>query len=46
MYKLYSDIDFPIYLSFIWKEYFSKIYYGIGAAANVDSNEAINKSLK
>ena len=46
IYKLYSDIDVPIYLSFIWKEKFGNLHYGIGASAHLDSDEAINKALK
>lgn len=46
VYKLYSDINVPIYLSLIWKRVRGKIHYGIGASANLNSDEAINKSLK
>lgn len=46
IYKLYSDICVPIYLSLIWKKEKGKIHYGIGASANLDSDYAINKSLK
>lgn len=46
IYKLYSDICVPIFLSFIWKKEKGKIHYGIGASANLDSDVAINKSLK
>lgn len=46
IYKLYSDINVPIYLSIIFKKEKSKIHYGIGACANTNSDYAINKSLK
>ncbi len=46
IYQLYSDIDVPIYLSIIYKENNKDTHYGIGACANVDSDYAINKSLK
>lgn len=46
IYKLYSDIDIPIYLSIIYKLEKKKIHYGIGACASIDSDYAINKSLK
>lgn len=46
IYKLYSDIEVPIYLSIIYKKYKKNIHYGIGACANLDSDYAINKSLK
>ena len=46
IYKLYSDIEVPIYLSIIYKNENKNIHYGIGACANLDSDYAINKSLK
>jgi len=46
IYKLYSDIKIPIYLSIIYKKDKRNIHYGIGACANLDSDYAINKSLK
>ncbi len=46
VYKLYSDIKVPIYLSIIFKKEKNKIHYGIGASANLNSDYAINKSLK
>lgn len=46
IYKLYSDIDVPIYCSIIWNKWKGKIHYGIGACANLDSDIAVNKSLK
>lgn len=46
IYKLYSDLNIPIYLSIIYKNEKKKIHYGIGACANLDSDYAINKSLK
>lgn len=46
IYKLYTDIDVPIYLSIIWKKVMGKIHYGIGACASLNSDEAINKSLR
>ncbi len=46
VYKLYSDIKIPIYLSIIYKKTFKGIHYGIGACASLDSDYAINKALK
>jgi len=46
IYKLYSDINIPIYLSIIYRKHKKDIHYGIGACANLDSDYAINKSLK
>ena len=46
IYKLYSDIEVPIYFSIIYNKYKKKIHYGIGACASTDSDYAINKSLK
>lgn len=46
IYKLYSDIEVPIYLSIIYKKDKKNIHYGIGACANLNSDYAINKSLK
>ncbi len=46
IYKLYSDIKVPIYLSIIYKNEKKHIHYGIGACANMNSDYAINKSLK
>ena len=46
IYKLYSDIEIPIYLSVIYKKEKKHIHYGIGACASINSDYAINKSLK
>lgn len=46
IYKLYSDINMPIYLSIIYKNEKNNIHYGIGACASLNSDYAINKSLK
>jgi len=46
IYKLYTDINVPVYLSLIYKLEKNKIHYGIGACASMDSDYAINKSLK
>lgn len=46
VYKLYSDIDVPIYFSIIYNAHKKRIHYGIGACASTDSDYAINKSLK
>ena len=46
IYKLYSDIKVPIYLSIIYKQERNHIHYGIGACASLNSDYAINKSLK
>ena len=46
IYKLYSDFNVPIYLSIIYRIDNKKIHYGIGACASLDSDYAINKSLK
>lgn len=46
IYKLYSDIEIPTYLCFIWNEKKGKPHYGIGASTNLDSDLAINKALR
>ena len=46
IYRLYSDINAPIYLSIIYKYENKKIHYGIGACAGLDSDKVICKSLK
>lgn len=46
IYKLYSDFNVPVYLSIIYKIDNNKNHYGIGACASLDSDYAINKSLK
>lgn len=46
IYKLYTDINIPVYLSYIYKEKNKKIHYGIGASASLSSDNAIQKSLK
>lgn len=46
IYKLYSDLIVPVYLSIIYTGKGKKVHYGIGACANTDSDYAINKSLK
>lgn len=46
IYKLYTDIKVPVYLSIIYKKNKKNIHYGIGACASLDSDYAINKSLK
>ena len=46
IYKLYSDINIPIYFSVIYKNEKKGIHYGIGACASDDSDYAINKALK
>lgn len=46
IYRLYSDIQVPIYLSVIYKNEKKNIHYGIGACASINSDYAVNKSLK
>lgn len=46
IYKLYSDFNVPVYLSIIYRTDNKKNHYGIGACASLDSDYAINKSLK
>lgn len=46
IYKLYSDIEIPIYAGFIWKEAKNGLHFGIGASANLDSDQAVLKVLK
>lgn len=46
VYKLYTDLDVPSYFSIIWTKKFNRIHYGIGACSSLDSDIAINKSLK
>lgn len=46
IYKLYSDIDVPIYLSLIWRGNRGKdFHFGIGASAQLDSDRSLAKSL-
>lgn len=46
IYKLYTDINVPVFLSYIYKEENGKVHYGIGASASFNSNYAIQKSIK
>jgi len=46
IYKLYSDINVPIYLSVIYKDEKKQKHYGIGACSSLNSDYAISKSLK
>lgn len=46
MYSLYTDVGVPVILSIIWKKKLGRIHYGIGACASLESDIAINKSLK
>ena len=46
IYKLYSDFNIPVYLSIVYRIDNKKNHYGIGACASLDSDYAINKSLK
>lgn len=46
IYKLYSDIQIPTYLCYIWNGEGKKLHYGIGASTNLDSDMAINKALR
>ena len=46
IHKLYSDFNVPVYLSIIYRIDNNKNHYGIGACASLDSDYAINKSLK
>lgn len=46
LYRLYSDINVPIYSAVIWSCKGSKLHYGIGAAAALNSDTAIEKALK
>ncbi len=46
IYKMYTDINVPVYFSLIWKGKGKKLHYGIGASASLDSEQAIEKSLK
>ena len=46
IYKLYTDLKIPVYLSIIYNGVGRRTHYGIGACANTDSDYAINKSLK
>lgn len=46
IYKLYSNIDVPIYCSYIWNGFNKKTHFGIGASANLVSDIAIKKSLE
>lgn len=46
IYKLYSDIKVPIFLGLIWRKNQNTLHYGIGACANLDSDKALEKTLK
>lgn len=46
IYRLYSDLNIPIYLSYIWKVRKGNLHFGIGACAALRSSEALEKSLK
>lgn len=46
LYKLFSDINIPIYAGFIWKKNNTKLHYGIGASASINSSDAIEKTIK
>ncbi len=46
IYKLYSDIQIPTYLCYIWNGEGKKLHYGIGASTNLNSDSAINKALR
>ncbi|HPY12967.1 MAG TPA: YcaO-like family protein [Candidatus Paceibacterota bacterium] len=46
IYKLYSDINLPIFVGLVWKGKEKNIHYGIGACASLDSERAINKTLE
>lgn len=46
LYKLFSDINIPIYAGFIWNRSGNRLHYGIGASASLNSSAAIEKILK
>jgi len=46
IYKLHSDINIPIYAGLIWTKKKNIYHYGIGACAALDSQVAIEKTLK
>jgi ribosomal protein S12 methylthiotransferase accessory factor len=47
IYRLFSDVNIPITLAYIWRNNSSKgVHFGIGAAADLDLDMAINKSLR
>lgn len=46
IYKLYSDINLPIYVGLIWKGKGKNIHYGIGSCASLASEIAIKKTLE
>jgi ribosomal protein S12 methylthiotransferase accessory factor len=49
VYKLYSDVDVPIFLSIIFRDFDShtkKFHFGIGASATLSSDASILKSLQ
>lgn len=46
IYRLYSDISVPIYAGFIWTKRSNGIHYGIGASASLNSDIAVNKTLR
>lgn len=46
LYKLYSDIDVPVYMGYIWKGSNNKFHFGVRGCANLKSDTAIEKVLK
>lgn len=46
IYKLFSDINIPIFLGFVWSKKGNRLHYGIGACAALSSEKAIEKTLK
>jgi len=47
VFHLHSDLNVPIYLSYIWTDADeAPLHYGIGACAHLNSEDAIIKSLK
>lgn len=47
IFEIQNEIDFPVYLGIIWSKLRSgKVHFGIGAAACLDTNDAITKTLK
>lgn len=44
IYRLYNELNIPVYLTIVWKGN-KKAIYGIGASANISSEKAISKAL-
>ena len=46
LYKLYTDIDVPTYLGYIWNQRDNNFRFGIGAASGLSAKKTIDKVLR